>query len=165
MSDIGEARQAAAEASAEFDRASSAAGYARTSRVNYEFEATRWRLSKPQEASVREPRLIVEGAAHWDIPMRPPPTDEEVTALEGVAAKAEKQLAKARKALTEAAALSPPRREPSTTGWAATKSFRFAGTQYDPGDEFDPGIAEPGKFTQMIGARLVAPTSPASHAS
>jgi len=165
MSDIGELRRAAAEARTEFDRASNAAGFARTSRVNYEFAEKQWRLSKPQEASVREPRLIVEGAAHWDIPMRPPPTDEEVTALEGVAAKAEKQLAKARKALTAAAALSPPKRKPSPTGYAAVKSFRFLGQSYDPGDPFDASVAEPVKFAKLIGSRKVAPTSLPGHAS
>ena len=159
VSDIGEARRAAAEARTAYDRAQNAAGYARTSRVNYEFAVTQWRLS--HQAETREPQPIVEGAAHWDIAVRVPPTDEAVKRLEKAAAKAERKLNKTRQALTEAAAADQPRREPSPTGYAAVKSFRFAGTQYDPGDPFDPSIAEPGKLNQIIGARLIAATSPA----
>jgi len=161
MSQLGELRTAAARARSEFDRAQNAAGYARTSRVNWATAVTQWQLSKPQEASVREPRPITEGWAHYDIAMRPAPTDAEVKQLEKAAAAAEKKLNKARRALEDAAALGPPRREPSPTGYAATKSFRFLGEAYDPGDPFDPSVAEPGKLSQMIGARLVAATSPA----
>jgi len=163
MSDIGQLRQAAAQARAEFDRTQNAAGYAQTSRVNYAFEVERWRLS--HQAETREPQPIVEGAAHYDIAVRVPPTDEQVKRLEKTAAKAEKQLAKARKALTAAAALSPPKRKPSTTGYAATKSFRFLGEAYDPGDPFDPSVAEPAKFAKLIGSRKVAPTSLPGHGS
>jgi len=163
MSDIGQLRQAAREARTEFDRASSAAGYAQTSQRNWAFAVTQWELSKPQEANLREPRPI--GGAHYDIAQPAPPTDKEVADLVKAAGKASRKLDKARLALEDAAALSPPRREPSPTGYAATKSFRFLGESYDPGDPFDPSVAEPGKLSQMIGSRLIAATSPASHAS
>jgi len=163
MSQIGQLRSAAQEARTEFDRASSAAGFATTSQRNWATAVTRWELKKPTEANLREPRPIVEGAAHWDIAQPAPPTDKEVADLVKAAGKASRKLDKARKALTDAAALGPPPRKPSPTGYAATKSFRFLGEQYDPGDEFDPGIAEPGKFARLVGLRMVAPTSPAGH--
>jgi len=159
MSDIGEARQAAAQARSAYDRAQMAADSANHSRRYFAFAVKQWELSHTYED--REPLPIIEGNARYDIPMPPPPTDAEVKQLEKAAAAAEKKLDKATKALDDAAALSPPRREPSPTGWSAVKSFRFAGTQYDPGDPFDPSIAEPGKLNQIIGARLIAATSPA----
>jgi len=159
MSDIGLLRQAASKARTAYDRANDAAGYARTSQRNWAFAVTQWELSKPQEASVREPRPL--GAAHYDIAQLAPPTDKEVADLVKAAGKASRKLDKATKALTEAAALGPPKRKPSTTGWVATKSFAFLGVGYDPGDPFDPGVAEPGKLARLIGARMVAPTSPA----
>ena len=167
MSQLGELRTAAARARSEFDRAQNAAGYARTSRVNWATAVTQWQLSKPQEASVREPRPITEGWAHYDIAMPAPPSDEEVKRLERGAAKAERKLNKTRQALADEVAAGPPKRKPSTTGYAATKNFRFLGVAYNVGDEFDPGIAEPAKFARLIGSRMVAATSPAGadHAS
>jgi len=159
MSDIGEARRAAAEARTEFDRASDAANFARTSQVNYEFAERQWKLSHTYED--REPLPIIEGNARYDIAQPPPPTDEQVRRLEKAAVVAAKKLNLTQQALTDAAATGPPKRKPSTTGWSATKSFRFLGVAYDPGDPFDPSVAEPGKLAQMIGARLIAATSPA----
>jgi len=165
MSRIGELRTAAADARRAFDAASGAANYARTSQVHWATAVTQWQLSKPQEASVREPLPIIEGNSRYDIAMRPPPTDAEVKRLEKIAAAAEKKLNKARRTLEDAAAAGVPKREPSPTGWSAVKSFRFLGVAYDPGDPFDPSIAEPGKLSQMIGSRLIAATSPADHGS
>jgi len=161
MSDIGQLRQAAREARTEFDRASSAAGYARKSQTNFRFEVERWKLSHTYEE--REPLPVIEGNAWYDIAMPAPPTDKEVAALQKAAAKAERKLNKTRQALTDAVAAGPPRREPSTTGWVATKNFRFLGAPYSVGDEFDPGIAAPDKFARLIGSKMVAPTSPAGH--
>jgi hypothetical protein len=159
MSDIGELRRIAAEASAEFDRAQNAAGFARTSQRNWATAVTQWKLSHTGED--REPLPIIQGNARYDIPMQAPPTGEEVVALEKAVGKADRKLDKATKALTDAAAAGAPRRKPSTTGWAATRSFRFLGTHYDVGDEFDPGIAEPAKFAKLIGSRMIAAISPA----
>jgi len=161
MSDIGQLRQAAADARTAYDRAQNAAGYAQTSQRNWATAVTQWELSKPTEANLREPRPITEGWAHYDIAMPAPPTDAEVKRLQKAAAAAEKKLNKARQALEDAAALSPPKRKPSRTGWVATKNFRFLGASFSVGDEFDPGIAEPGKFSRLVGLRMVAPTSPA----
>jgi len=165
VSDIGDLRTAAAEARTAFDAALTAADSAHKSQTYYAFEVERWKLG--HKAETREPRPITEGAAHYDIAMLPPPSDKEVKHLAKAAAAAEKKLNKARRALEAAAALSPPKRKPSTTGWVATKSFAFLGVGYDPGDPFDPGVAEPGKLARLIGARMVAPTSPAGvdHAS
>jgi len=157
MSQIGELRTAAAEARTAFDAALTAADSAHKSQTYYAFEVERWKLG--HKAETREPRPISQGVAHYDIAMPPPPSDKEVKRLAKAAAAAEKKLNKARQALEAAAALSPPRREPSPTGYAATKSFRFLGESYDPGDPFDPSVAEPGKLSQMIGARLIAATS------
>jgi len=162
MSDLGKLRTAAAEASAEFDRAQNAAGYAMTSQRNWATAVTQWELSKPQEANLREPRPITDPpAAHYDIAMPAPPTDKEVADLVKVAGKAERKLNRTRQTLTDAAALGPPPRKPSKTGWVAAKSFAFLGVGYDPGDAFDPGVAAPDKFARLIGSRMVAPTSPA----
>jgi len=166
VSQLGELRTAAAEARTEFDRASSATGFAQTSQRNWATAVTRWELKKPQEANLREPRPITDPpAAHYDIAMPARPTDKEVADLVKAAGKASRKLDKATKALAEAAALGPPPRKPSTTGWVATKNFRYLGAPYSVGDEFDPGIAEPGKFARLVGSKMVAPTSPASHAS
>jgi len=159
MSDIGEARRAAAEARTAFDAALVDVDTATASQTYYAFAVEQWKLS--HQAETREPRPIMPGAAHWDVAMRPPPSDEQVAVLEKAVGKAERKLNRTRQALTEAAAAGVPKREPSTTGWSAVKSFRFLGVAYDPGDEFDPSIAEPGKLSQMIGARLIAATSPA----
>jgi len=59
MSDIGQLRTAAHEASAEFDRAQNAANYARTSQTNYAFAERQWKLSHTYED--REPLPIIEG--------------------------------------------------------------------------------------------------------
>jgi len=163
MSDIGDLRAAAADASSAFDRANSAAGYAQTSQRNWAFAVTQWELSKPQEANLREPRPL--GGAHYDIAQPAPPTDKEVADLVKAAGKASRKLDKATKALADAAALSPPRREPSPTGYAAVKSFRFLGEAYDPGDPFDPSVAEPAKFARLIGGRKIAATALPDHAS
>jgi len=163
MSDIGRLRQAAAEARSEFDKATAAAGYARKSLTNYSFAVERWKLSHTYED--REPLPIIAGNARYDIAMPAPPTDAEVKQLQKAAAAAEKKLNKARKALTDAAALGPPRREPSPTGYAAVKSFRFLGEAYDPGDPFDPSVAEPAKFARLIGGRKIAATALPDHAS
>jgi len=159
MSDIGELRRASAGARTAYDRANDAAEYARTSQRNWTTAVTRWELTKPQEANLREPRPL--GGAHYDIAQPAPPTDKEVADLVKAAGKASRKLDKATKALNDAAALGPPRREPSPTGWSAVKSFRFLGEAYDPGDPFDPGVAEPGKLARLVGLRMVAPTSPA----
>ena len=163
MSQLGELRQAAAEARSAYDRAQMAANYAHKSQTYYAFAVQQWKLS--HNAETREPLPIIEGNAHYDIAMRPPPTDEEVKRLQKAVAKAERKLAKARQALADEVAAGPPSRKPSTTGYAASKDFRFLGVAYNVGDEFDPGIAEPDKFARLIGSRMVAPTSPASHAS
>jgi len=165
MSDIGELRTAAADARSAYDRAQNAAGYAQTSQRNWATAVTRWELKKPQEANLREPRPIVEGAAHWDIAQPAPPTDKEVADLVKAAGKAERKLNRTRQTLTDAAALGPPPRKPSPTGYAATKSFRFLGEAYDPGDPFDPSVAEPAKFAKLIGSRKVAATSLPGHDS
>jgi len=81
--------------------------------------------------------------------------------LEKAVVVAGKKLNLKRQALTDAVAAGPPKRKPSKTGWSAVKSFTFQGVHFDPGDEFDPSIAEPGKLNQIIGARLIAATSPA----
>jgi len=99
MSDIGELRRAAAEARTAYDRAQMAAGYAQTSRVNYEFAATQWRLS--HQAETRAPLPII------DVAMHPPPTAEQVRRLEKAAAVAAKKLNLTRQALTDAAAADP----------------------------------------------------------
>jgi len=163
MSDLGELRRASAEARTAYDRANDAAGYAQTSQRNWATAVTRWELRKPQEANLREPRPL--GAAHYDIAQPAPPTDKEVGDLVKAAGKASRKLDKATKALADAAALSPPRREPSPTGYAATKSFRFLGESYDPGDPFDPSVAEPAKFSRLIGSRKIAATSLPGHGS
>ena len=93
MSDIGQLRTAAQEARTAFARASSAAGFARKSQVHYEFAERQWRLSHSGET--REPVPIIEGNSRWDIPMKPPPSDEEVKRLERAAAKSERKLDKA----------------------------------------------------------------------
>jgi len=156
---IGELRTAAADASSAFDRASDAANYARKSQTNFRFEVERWKLSHTYET--REPLPVIEGNAHWDIAMPAPPTDEQVAALGKAATKANRKLNKTRQALTDAVAADQPKRKPSTTGYAATKNFRFLGVPYSVGDEFDPGVAAPEKFARLVGSRMVAPTSPA----
>jgi len=161
MSQLGELRTAAAEARTAYDAATSAAGYAATSQRNWAFAVTQWELSKPSEANLREPRPL--GGAHYDIAQPAPPTDKEVADLVKAAGKASRKLDKATKALTEAAALGPPPRKPSTTGYSASKDFRFLGVSYSVGDEFDPSIAAPDKFARLIGSRMVAATSPAGH--
>jgi len=163
MSDIGEARKAASEARRAFDQAQMAADSANHSQRYFAFAVQQWKLS--HQGETREPLPITEGIAHYDIAMRPPPTDEQVAALEKAVGKAERKLDKATKALDDAAALSPPRREPSPTGYAATKSFRFLGQSYDPGDPFDPSVAEPAKFSRLIGSRKIAATSLPGHVS
>jgi len=166
MSDIGQLRSAAADARAEFDRASSAAGFAQTSQRNWATAVTRWELKKPQEANLREPRPITDPpAAHYDIAQPAPPTDKEVAELVKEAGKAARKLDKATKALADAAALSPPKRKPSPTGYAAVKSFRFLGEAYDPGDPFEPSVAEPVKFARLLGSRKVVATSLPGHGS
>jgi len=159
MSDIGELRTAAAEAQSVFAAASNAANYAHKSQTYYASAVNQWKLG--HSAETREPLPIIEGNAWADIQMPPPPTDEQVATLEKAAGKAERKLNKARKALTDAAAAGVPKRKPSTTGYAATKNFRFLGVAYNVGDEFDPGVAEPDKFARLIGSRMVAATSPA----
>jgi len=163
MSDIGQARAAAADARREFDKATAAAGYARKSQTNFRFEVERWKLG--HKAETREPRPITQGAAHYDIAMPPPPSDKEVKRLAKAAAAAEKKLDKARQALEADAALSPPKRKPSPTGYAAVKSFRFLGETYDAGDPFDPSVAEPVKFARLLGSRKVVATSLPGHGS
>jgi len=160
MSQLGELRTAAAEARSAFDRALTAADSASKSQTYYAFEVERWKLSHTYED--REPLPVIEGNAHYDIAMPAPPTDKEVAALQKAVAKAERKLNKTRQALTDAAAAGPPSRKPSTTGYAATKNFRFLGVPYSVGDEFDPGVAAPEKFARLIGSRMVAPTSPAA---
>lgn len=159
MSDLGQLRTAAQEARRAFDAALTAADTAHKSVTYYAFEVERWKLG--HKAETREPRPITEGAAHYDIAMPPPPSDKEVKRLAKTAVAAEKKLNKARQALEAAAALGPPKRKPSKTGWSAVKSFRFQGVAYDPGDEFDPSVAAPDKFERLIGSRMVAATSPA----
>jgi len=165
MSDIGELRTAAADARTAFDAALTAADSAHKSQTYFAFEVERWKLG--HKAETREPRPITPGAAHYDIAMPPPPSDKEVKRLAKAAAAAEKKLNKARQALEDAAALSPPRREPSPTGWVATKNFTYLGASFSVGDPFDPGVAAPDKFARLVGSRMVAPTSPAGadHAS
>jgi len=158
MSDIGEARRAAAEARTAYDQALIAAGTASKSQTYYAVAVRQWKLS--HQAESRDPLPIIEGNSRYDIAMTAPPSDEEVKRLEKAAAKAERKLNKTRQALTDAAA-DQPKRKPSTTGYAATKNFRFLGVAYNVGDEFDPSVAEPGKFARLIGSRMVAPTSPA----
>jgi len=159
MSDIGELRRAAAEARTAYDQALIDVDTATNSQRYFSVAVTQWKLS--HSAETREPRPITEGVAHYDVAMPPPPSAEQVRRLEKAVAVAAKKLNLTRQALTDAAAADPPKREPSPTGWSAVKSFRFAGTQYDPGDPFDPSIAEPGKLSQMIGARMIAATGPA----
>jgi len=159
MSQLGELRRDAAEARTAYSQARIAADTASNSQTYFAFAVEQWKLSHTGED--REPLPIIQGNARYDVAMRPPPTDEQVVALEKAAAAAERKLNKARRALEDAAALGPPKRKPSTTGWVATKNFRFLGESFSVGDEFDPGIAAPEKFSRLIGSRMVAPTSPA----
>ena len=159
---IGEHRTAAADARTAYDQALTAANYAHKSQTYYAFAVQQWKLS--HQAETREPQPITEGWAHYDIAQPAPPTDKEVAALQKAVAKAERKLNRTRQALTDAAAADPPKRKPSTTGYAATKNFRFLGVSYSVGDEFDPGVAEPEKFARLLGSRMVAATSPAGAA-
>ena len=159
MSQIGELRRAAREARSAYDRALTAADSASNSQRYFSVAVEQWKLSHSGET--REPLPMIEGNAWADIQMPPPPTDEQFQRLQKAAAKAERKLDKTRRALTDFVAAGPPKREPSTTGYAATKNFRFLGVSYNVGDEFDPGVAEPDKFARLIGSRMVAPTSPA----
>ena len=85
-----------------------------------------------------------------DIYQPPPPTSEELDALESAVEKAEKALTKA---TTAAAKVEPETQKP--TGYAVVKAGRIGGTYFASGDPFPPELVTPVKFDQLLSRRHI----------
>ncbi len=112
MSAITDLMQAATEARADYDAATAAYDAARSSQQQYAFEVDMWDLAHSDEDRKA------------DIEMSPPPSDEEVAALEKAATEAESHsdlaFSKVRQALDSAEAAEQP-----SAGDALVKPHRF----------------------------------------
>lgn len=86
-----------------------------------------------------------------DVLVSPPPSIEELDALESAVGKATKALTKAENA---AAKIAPETLE--ATGYEVFRGpQRIGGTAYSPGDPFDPTTVKPDKLNQLLDRRIL----------